>query len=301
MLLLDGCFIIELFLRYSRLDFGLLDDTIFTSSWMVSTLQRDLVLLENQIPFIVVECLFKLIVKPVNDDSLFEFALNFFQPVLQMNTRNICCFNRQIRHLLDLLHYCCLSSTPKATGPRRVETSFIPCATTLHEAGIGFEKGEVTKNLFELKFEKGLLKMPTLRIHKSTASLFQNLIAYEQCFHDRERLVTSYFLLMDRLVSTTGDVEMLVNKQIIENDFGSWEEVAGFLNSICKHLVVSQDFHFAGLCDQVNACYNSKWYKYKAELKRRYFTSPWTITSLTAGILLLSFAALQAVYSMLSY
>ncbi|CAN1835957.1 UPF0481 protein At3g47200 [Linum perenne] len=50
-MLLDGCFILELFLRYSNSDLRLESDPIFTTSWMVLTLQRDLILLENQIPF----------------------------------------------------------------------------------------------------------------------------------------------------------------------------------------------------------------------------------------------------------
>ncbi|CAN1844183.1 UPF0481 protein At3g47200 [Linum perenne] len=83
MMLLDGCFILELFLRYSNPDPKLQSDPIFTTSWMILTLQRDLALLENQIPFFVLEWLFNFTVRRtangLSTPSLPDLALRFFR------------------------------------------------------------------------------------------------------------------------------------------------------------------------------------------------------------------------------
>lgn len=62
MMLLDGCFILELFLRYvQRLNESSRDesDPIFTCAWMIPELRHDLALLENQIPFFILKCLYE--------------------------------------------------------------------------------------------------------------------------------------------------------------------------------------------------------------------------------------------------
>ncbi|CAN1274405.1 UPF0481 protein At3g47200 [Linum perenne] len=82
-MLLDGCFILELFLRYSNSDLRLESDPIFTTSWMVLTLQRDLILLENQIPFFILDWLFTLAATQTATGpstlTLPDLALRFFR------------------------------------------------------------------------------------------------------------------------------------------------------------------------------------------------------------------------------
>ncbi|KAJ6379188.1 hypothetical protein OIU76_015910 [Salix suchowensis] len=203
---------------------------------------------------------------------------------------------RTVPHLLGLIQNSYLPSSSRP-DPRGLE--FIHCASALHETGIEFERDE-TGNPFDLKFEKGVFKIPPLRIHDSTVSFFQNLIAYEQRCHGSQQYITSYFLLLDRLIDTPSDVELLVQRQILENDFGGWEDVSTFFNSICKQIGL-QDFYYAGLCVKVNEYYKTPWYKYKADFKRNHCKNPWTIISLVAGFALLSLTALQTVYSVLAY
>ncbi|KAJ6360979.1 hypothetical protein OIU77_004914 [Salix suchowensis] len=205
MLLVDGCFILELFLRFSMADLRLQDDPVFNTTWMVLTLRRDLALLENQIPFFVLEWLFKLTVKPSaigqSLPSLPELAFDFFKQALYIDKETLDVSRRTVPHLLGLIHnsYLPYSSRPNPRG--RGGWEFINCASVLHETGIEFER-DATTNPFDLKFEKGVFKIPPLRIHDSTVSLFQNLIAYEQRFHGSHQYITSYFLLMDRLIDT---------------------------------------------------------------------------------------------------
>ncbi|KAL4655122.1 hypothetical protein ACB092_01G428300 [Castanea dentata] len=59
MILMDAIFILELFLRYDNKNWGS-DDPIVENQWMYSVLMVDLLLLENQLPFFVLEKLFNL-------------------------------------------------------------------------------------------------------------------------------------------------------------------------------------------------------------------------------------------------
>ncbi|KAJ4825909.1 hypothetical protein Tsubulata_006478 [Turnera subulata] len=302
MLFVDGCFIIELLIRYSMRNLGLQEDPVLTT-WMVSTLRRDLALLENQIPFFVLEWLFKVIMMPSaigrSLAALPELAFGFFKPVLFMKKEKFGVSKRTITHLLGLIHDSCLPPSRGRDPKGKRAWQFMHCATVLSKAGIEFEK-DTSKDLFDLKFERGILKIPPLRIHDSTVSLYRNLIAYEQRFQGSAQYITSYFILMDHLIDTPKDVELLVQKRVLENDWGGWEEVSDLFNSICKQVVV-QEFYYAGLCEEVNQHYNTEWYRYKADFRRDHCTNPWTIISLIAGSVLLVLTALQTVYSVLGY
>nr|CAD1841009.1 unnamed protein product [Ananas comosus var. bracteatus] len=65
MLLLDGCFILEFLIKW-KLGFG---DSSFASKWSLSLVHDDLLLLENQIPFCVLDKLFERL-KSTSDSSI---------------------------------------------------------------------------------------------------------------------------------------------------------------------------------------------------------------------------------------
>ncbi|KAI5325840.1 hypothetical protein L3X38_034914 [Prunus dulcis] len=86
MMLVDGCFILQLFLENHQ-SCDQANDPIFSSAWMLPTLRHDLTLLENQIPFFILEELYGIIrphiVKYTPPDSVATLALKFFQPMYQ--------------------------------------------------------------------------------------------------------------------------------------------------------------------------------------------------------------------------
>ncbi|CAB4284701.1 unnamed protein product [Prunus armeniaca] len=113
-MLLDGCFILELFLRFDRnLNYmkqqDLNYDQVLRSVWMTEALQHDLALLENQIPFFILELLYDtikphIITKCKAPDLVASLALNFFQPLSQKKFINEEPEGTGFKHLLDLLH-----------------------------------------------------------------------------------------------------------------------------------------------------------------------------------------------------
>lgn len=83
MLLLDSVFIMELFLRMESLRLNELskDDCIVSQTWLRKSIQRDLLLLENQIPMFVLDHLYETVV-PKNDRKYQCFVLlarNYFR------------------------------------------------------------------------------------------------------------------------------------------------------------------------------------------------------------------------------
>ncbi|KAF9670861.1 hypothetical protein SADUNF_Sadunf13G0113000 [Salix dunnii] len=300
-LLVDGCFMLELFIRYSKADLRVQDDPLFYSSWMILTLQRDLSLLENQIPFFVLERLYSLVVESSTIGqslpSLPELAIGFFKSILYMN-ENFRILRRPYPHLLDLIHNCYLPAATAVRNNVRERVSIQP-AKSLDEAGIVFRKG-TARNLFDLKFGNGVLEIPPLLIHDSTVSLFQNLIAYEQLSRGTPQYITSYFALMSRLVYDRRDAELLESKGIIENDMSGWKDVSVLFNDMCKQVVV-QDFYYAELCQHLNSNFRTQWALYKATMRKTYFRSPWAVLSTMAACVLLSLTAIQTIYAVLSY
>lgn len=299
-LLVDGCFMLELFIRYSKVDLRVQDDPLFYSSWIILALQRDLALLENQIPFFVLERLYSQVVESSTIGQslpgLPELALGFFKSVLYINDENFRIMRRPYPHLLDLIHNCYLPPAVRSNIGEWVSTQ---PATSLNEAGIEFRKG-TTRTLFDLRFRNGALEIPPLLIHDSTVSHFQNLIAYEQLSRGTAKYITSYFALMSRLVYDRRDAELLESKGIIENDMSGWKDVSVLFNDMCRQVVV-QDFFYAELCQALNSNFRTHWANYKATLRKTYFRSPWTIVSVMAGCLFLSLAATQTFYTVLSY
>ncbi|TKY46092.1 UPF0481 protein [Spatholobus suberectus] len=60
MILVDACFIIEHFLRWHRYPFWEKEDPLLQKPWMIIDIVRDLILLENQLPFFVLQALYDL-------------------------------------------------------------------------------------------------------------------------------------------------------------------------------------------------------------------------------------------------
>ncbi|KAJ6758149.1 hypothetical protein OIU74_027274 [Salix koriyanagi] len=234
-LLVDGCFMLELFIRYSKDDLRVQDDPLFYSSWMILTLQRDLSLLENQIPFFVLEKLYSLLVESSTIGqslpSLPELALGFFKSILYLNNENFRILRRPYPHLLDLIHNCYL---PAATA-KVVYSKSHHCSSTIQQ------------------FHSSKISLLTSNFHEGTP-----------------QYITSYFALMSRLVYDRRDAEFLESKGIIENDMSGWKDVSVLFNDMCKQVVV-QDFYYEELCQHLNSNFRTQWALYMATLKKDLF------------------------------
>lgn len=172
-MLLDGCFIIELFRRAAYEAMHDSTDPILKMPWLGSTLMIDLLLLENQLPFFVLEEFFNM-TKYQNDESLISLAIAYFdgfcgtKHVEGVKLESI----DKVTHLLGLIYYSRLPTlaTMKKENGMKFTRSINP-ATELIEAGISFEK-DSEGCIFNLNFTNGVLKIPPLEVTDDTESFF---------------------------------------------------------------------------------------------------------------------------------
>ncbi|KAI7981907.1 UPF0481 protein [Camellia lanceoleosa] len=82
MLILDGCFIIELIRSFETPCLRDRNDPIFKMVWIINSLQRDLMLFEDQLPFSILCKLFDLIEVPNKHNRLIHLVLCFFSDLL---------------------------------------------------------------------------------------------------------------------------------------------------------------------------------------------------------------------------
>ncbi|KAM7465788.1 hypothetical protein LguiB_013350 [Lonicera macranthoides] len=88
-------------------------------------------------------------------------------------------------------------------------------------------------NFFDIKFKNGVMRISPLTIEDRTESFFRNLIAYEQYSDNTQfKLVTDYVKVMDYLINSPKDVELLCRHGIIDNWLGDAEAVFAIFNKI---------------------------------------------------------------------
>ncbi|RWR90298.1 UPF0481 plant-like protein [Cinnamomum micranthum f. kanehirae] len=178
----------------------------------------------------------------------------------------------------------------------------IPSATALHEAGIKFKKRE--NSILDVNFSDGVLEIPHLLIQHGAVSVFQSLIALEQClgfYNNNLPQFTVYFYFMDHIINTDSDVKLLQKTGIIEYAHGSEEEVADLFNQLTRGATINPNNYLSGLYKDVNRYCKKKRHIWRAIFLRRHCSNPWTILSLIGALILLVLAFIQSYFSVYAY
>ncbi|XP_071939779.1 UPF0481 protein At3g47200-like [Coffea arabica] len=303
MMVLDGCFIIQLLLKFKEKDLIDKTDPVFRLEWILNSLQRDLMLFENQLPFFILCKLYETIELPDHESGLIDLALNFFSDLLPGHgTTPWFKVTDNIKHLLDLIHR--NWSTSKLKPVKEMTRGIDPlirCSMELSEAGIKLEK-IAQEDIFDIEFENGTLRIPTLAIEERTESFLRNLVAYEQyCGDDQINIVTDYVTFLGCLIKSEKDVTKLSHHGIIHNFVGESEVISEMFNKMIVCIVgPSRNFHYAEIFSRVNTHCDRRMNRWRATLRRNYCNSPWGIISIIAASFLLLLTLLQTIFSILS-
>ncbi|XP_059461495.1 UPF0481 protein At3g47200-like [Corylus avellana] len=309
-ILVDAAFIIGVLLRLKfPNDLQDENDCIFNRPWMLQDVWPDMLLLENQLPFFILENLFEHGNVKVSSHglSIYELSHNFFKDLMHLEEtedklKTIISSSKKVEHFVDFLrhlHLPDLQQQQKQKG--KLQTLTTPSMMELHLAGVGFEVGS-SRNLFDLQFNKakGILKIPKLIICDETEVSVRNLLAFEQCYY-RENYINDYVVIMDRLVNSQKDVDLLVEYGIFENRLGDSSEGSFLINKLADGVILDfTEFYFATLCEDLNTYCRASWHKWKANLRQNYFNTPWAIVSVIAGVILLLLTLTQAVCALIS-
>jgi hypothetical protein len=222
MILLDAIFIIELFVKFYIFVTTREKENDYMSSqpWLKLGIRHDLMLLENQLPFFVLKELYTFAFRASSDCEFIVLSISYFCTYIygELHDDMLEEFNHEeVKHFTDLIRYMfCSVPDSKPTG----YIHNVYCATKLDEAGLKFKAVE-NRRLLNITFHRNkwlkyfpfsnlswlldclpclksifpslermqsILEVPPLKISDSTKSLFQNLMAMEQCHYPSQHL-----------------------------------------------------------------------------------------------------------------
>ena len=292
-LVIDGCFLIELFRKDQDNLRREVDDPIFNMSCMLQYLYHDLILVENQIPWLVLEHLFNMTADPGNATTLAQLALQFFRNIFSFHPPSIDPYYQGQKHLLDLLrNWLVLSSGEEEDSETGWEP--MPSVTNLVDAGIKLKVGE-SRSILDIKFENGFLEIPPLLVQETTEVIIRNLISYEQCCPKCTDRITSYAVLLDNLINTTKDMDAFTSSGIIDNWLNP-DEATQFFNKLYQDAYLKK-YYYLQLCQDVNKYYRRRFPRWRALLMSNYFGTPWAIVSIFAAATLLILTIVQTIFT----
>ncbi|XVF33587.1 hypothetical protein REPUB_Repub17cG0181000 [Reevesia pubescens] len=293
----DAVFIIELFLR----NFGKeADDFLFCRVWLSLELHTDLILLENQLPFFVLEDLYNLAFPTSDKPSFLRLACLYFD--LEEDEKAF--GGKEIKHFTDLIRChlvkTLLSDSDSNSDSSSVETiDYMYSATMLREVGVKFKA--VKDYLLNVKFDlirchlvKTLLSdsdsnsVETIDYMYSATMLREvgvKFKAVKDCLLNKKPIfVVNYIQLLDFLVDTNEDVDLLNKKGIIINEMGSSAAVADMINNLVVG-VAELTLCYDNILKNLKGYHESYWNRTKGTLKHVYFNNLWRGTATIAAFI----------------
>ncbi|KAM4105965.1 hypothetical protein ACJW30_04G028100 [Castanea mollissima] len=306
MILMDASFILELFIRKTpTIKARYTHHPMFVKP-RATAIMFDLLLLENQLPFFVIKRLHQLTFRyPCNSDpglfdcgDLVQLSLNYFAHPFDFNFEHDRSKVR-IEHFTDLLRT--YQIPPREKRPKRVRherPDLWYTASQLHEAGVKFKVVENSDCRFDIIFEEGVLKIPEFELNDWTEVATRNIMALEQTRYIYDTYFTDHLFLMDSLINTKEDVDLLCKNKILVNYLGDSNAVYSMINDLNKGITwTRQRQDYINIYANLNGFCEKRCNRWKATLKREYFSTPWRTASTVAAIILLVLTFIQTLYS----
>ena len=144
MILFDAVFIFELFLKNEedmRDNQRYQDDFVIGKPWLRAAIQRDLILLENQLPFFILEKLYSLAIEETKPDyrSFLDLSCRYFEKYGKNKTKPDETKPYEVLHFTDLVRHFLSFKHPQLESPDGKQIKNLYSATMLHQAGIKFK------------------------------------------------------------------------------------------------------------------------------------------------------------------
>jgi len=309
MILLDAVFVIKFLNEYKQ--------PKHFEPRMLFDIREDLILLENQLPVSIIWDTYHEINRDLRDttseDATWESFLDLITYAFGKHTGDLATFHfekhkfsqlaetkqsvKGSKHFTDLLRSFMLKGSIDRTysfNPIKLKYN----AAMLRKAGVKFQATQ-DKCLVNIKFEKGVLKIPRLEVDHSFERLVRNIMALEQCCYPFEAYVCSYIKFMDHLIDSAEDVGLLVGKGIILHWLGDDAAVSNVINNFCENIGTNYTC-FGDISQEINAHYENSFNHRKATLKLVYFPNIWRGTATVAAAILLILTFIQTISSVKS-
>uniref|UniRef100_A0A2N9GQG1 Uncharacterized protein n=1 Tax=Fagus sylvatica TaxID=28930 RepID=A0A2N9GQG1_FAGSY len=140
MIILDAIFILELFLRYYKRSWEI-DDPMKVEAWLLDMVWHEMLLLENQLPFFVIDEIYGLALPSCsNSTPLIQLTFEFFKSLNIHKKSHTNVEIQEIQHFTDLLRF--FQLPPANELPKRDKEVAFPkySVTQLHVLGVKFKK-----------------------------------------------------------------------------------------------------------------------------------------------------------------
>ncbi|XP_059428356.1 UPF0481 protein At3g47200-like [Corylus avellana] len=271
MLFVDGCAVLQ-FMYYAVedkfKDVKIKDDQAAFG-------QEDLFLLENQLPYQLLEDLMELSEKKGILKNSIERFIERHATFHTKNDMHATKGDKPAPHLLDRLRTKLLGGKSESGGQKGQTAGWYSYRNVreLREVGIKLKPSK-TSSLTDVSFDKrypGHLYLPLIKVDDSTGPNFLNLIAYEMCpDFENDFGVTSYICFLDSLIDHPEDVTELRKEFILHNLLGSDKEVAKLFNDIATDLVPNPQT-YSEVKGQIQMMCDSKWRTWIAAVTGKYF------------------------------
>ncbi|XP_057493942.1 UPF0481 protein At3g47200-like [Actinidia eriantha] len=284
MMLLDGCFILALLTDNFEIPVGT-ERELF-----LHRILQDLLLLENQLPFFVLEHLSQLggvFLSDLANGNFCLYILKFLLPILPNSSflqQDLIFSVTTPTHLLELV----LLSVFPTRPPNAPLLPFRPHyfgkinLSELALYGITFSLN-FSNSITDIRFSaNGVLEIPPLRINESSTSLFKNLLAFEMCSGAQtQSCLVSYLFLMDSLVDTDKDVERLVRAGVLETTLNDKQALVTLLSDLAANMVFNDDDmeYYKDFYKNLQKYCDSRLAQWRANFKRYYYESRWDIVN----------------------
>ncbi|KAK1692609.1 hypothetical protein QYE76_009306 [Lolium multiflorum] len=327
-MLLDGCFILYRLLKVARIPKKSLgggegnsgnEDADWTRSFsrrgVWGTVTHDLLLLSNQVPFLVLRKLFQHLGSNSGDGDdgvLVNNALQLFSALHPHRLHEEPIASDKVHHLLHLFYLSVdLPQSPSPTRQQQQQQGeamlrvpelmwWAPSAKELEAAGVHIRASNVATSFLDVRFHRGVLHIPPLQLFDYSETLFRNLIAFEHTYPDTPGRITTYAIFMDCLLKTDDDVRLLRRRQVLVNHMDGKKKYTTreFFSSLCAEARTSANRNnLVDVMEAVVSYKSGRWPRWRAAL----VTNPWLSTSLAASAVLLALTVLQTFYTAIPY
>ncbi|PSS30631.1 UPF0481 protein [Actinidia chinensis var. chinensis] len=311
LMILDGCFMLE-FLRCNTNNgppgdyFGY--DPIFSyhgELHILSIVRRDMLLLENQLPIMVLQ---KLVAAEAGEEAeeaeehvhSLVCLFCYLDPVTTLRGLHMLDVARNFLVGVEFPHF-------RTTRRERTYTNMIDLigsAMDLHEAGIRF-KWSRTGNVKDISFKDGVLSLPLVVVGNSTESSLLNLIAFERLHIGAGTEVTNYVFFVGCILKSARDVSLLESQDIIQKAIGSNQDIVEIFKSLSKEISRDHEDKLDQVYDQIIMYRSKLFHRVRAQIFHAYHVStewsPLAYWSIILAILLLALSVLQTAYTICRY
>ncbi|CAH2069336.1 unnamed protein product [Thlaspi arvense] len=327
LILQDSVFIMEFIIKLQECR-GSSGDLIVDRDIYTSIVIKDLIMLENQLPYFIFDKLFgpylmefwgyetpaRLILesfsihRKIKPDTNFNHFTDIFRCVYEESLYQSPELNDlsgppivDMKSAVNLSHVGVefkafhLLNSSKQDGIQRL---FFRNQQPLDSLPISMRK-EVDDYSLHMVFNKGCLVMPSFRTDDTSDIILRNVIAYEQCHADVKPYTSNYINFLNFLITNDKDAEVLTTEGVLMSGMGRPSFAVDMVNKLNLGLKPPENSQYYSIAMNLRAHYTSRRKRCWATLNKVYFNDLWTGTATMAAILLLFFTLVGTVASVL--